>query len=149
MLIQNNPILYYLLLSTTPRHRPSHKSSPSAMMKTFATSIVLALLTLKSWSTAAAAAAPEVQARQSSLAYFALTGGIVFINSTFGIYPNYTISVPEDGSAVAICKAAPSRFPLFEFSLLPMPKTEYHNPALLTCLLHQQPIRSSFTRSVP
>lgn len=72
------------------------------MMKTFATSIVLALLTLKSWSTAAAAPAPEVQARQSSLAYFALTGGIVFINSTFGIYPNYTISVPEDGSAVAI-----------------------------------------------
>ncbi len=45
-------------------------------------------------------------AQSSNLAYFTLTGDIVFINSTYGIYPNFTISVPKDSKPFKITNPA-------------------------------------------
>jgi hypothetical protein len=45
-------------------------------------------------------------AESSNLAYFTLTSGIVFINSTYGIYPNYTLAVPEYNKPLRITNPA-------------------------------------------
>lgn len=64
-------------------------------MKTLFISTVLSLLLISLSS-----------AESSSLAYFTLTSGIVFINSTYWIYPNYTLAVPEDNKPLRITNPA-------------------------------------------
>jgi len=60
-------------------------------MKTSLISTVLSLLLIALSS-----------AQSPNLAYFTLSGGIVFTNSTYGIYPNYTLTVPRDSHPLPI-----------------------------------------------
>lgn len=45
-------------------------------------------------------------AHSPGLAYFILTSGIVFLTPTSGIYPNYTLSVPQDSKPLRIINPA-------------------------------------------
>lgn len=71
-------------------------------MKFFVVSAMLALFTIEPCM--ALAPGRAIEARQAPVVTFFFEGPFVQTTATQGIYLNFSQSVPEDGSKVAICK---------------------------------------------